>query len=42
MNIYGMATDTILLCYLADVELFHHQGGAQSVPPALKEFLDNI
>ncbi|KAM3144620.1 hypothetical protein pb186bvf_003227 [Paramecium bursaria] len=40
MNIYGMATDTILLCYLADVELFHNQGGAQSVPPALKEFLD--
>lgn len=41
MNVYGMGVDTILLCYMADVELFKHEGGAKSIPPALKEFLDN-
>lgn len=40
MNVYGMGVDTILLCYLADLELYKKEGGAKSVPPALKEFVD--
>jgi len=39
MNVYGMAVDSILLCYLVDTELYKHEGGAKSIPPSLKEFL---
>jgi len=39
MNIYGMGTDSILLCYLADYELHQNEGGAKSIPATLKEFL---
>jgi len=39
MNVYGMAVDTILICYIVDYELFKHEGGAKSIPPSLKEFL---
>jgi solute carrier family 44 (choline transporter-like protein), member 2/4/5 len=39
MNVYGMAVDAILLCYIADSELHRHEGGAKSVPESLKEFL---
>jgi len=39
MNVYGMGVDTILLCYIADSELYRHEGGAKSIPPSLKEFL---
>ncbi|CAD8074823.1 unnamed protein product [Paramecium primaurelia] len=37
MNVYGMGIDTILLCYMADRELF---STAKSVPQSLQEFLD--
>lgn len=40
MNVYGMAVDSILLCYIADSELNSKSGGAKSIPPSLKEFLD--
>lgn len=40
MSVYGMGVDTILMCYMADMELFKLEGGARSVPPALKEFLE--
>jgi len=39
MNLYGIGTDSILLCYLADYELNKNQGGAKSMPVTLKEFL---
>jgi hypothetical protein len=39
MNVYGMAVDSILLCYIADSELHRHEGGAKSVPSSLQEFL---
>lgn len=39
MNVYGMAVDAILLCYIIDSELHRNEGGAKSVPSSLKEFL---
>ncbi|CAD8075354.1 unnamed protein product [Paramecium sonneborni] len=36
MNVYGMGIDTILLCYMADKELF---STAKSVPVSLQDFL---
>ena len=35
MNVYGMAVDSILLCYIADTELHRSEGGAKSIPPSL-------
>jgi len=35
MNVYGMAVDSILMCYIIDNELNRNQGGAKSVPPSL-------
>lgn len=40
MNVYGMAIDAILMCYIVDSELNRSQGGAKSVPPSLQEFLN--
>lgn len=40
MNVYGMAVDSILMCYIVDSELNRSNGGAKSVPPSLKEFLN--
>ena len=40
MNVYGMAIDTILLCYIVDMELNRNKGGAQSIPPSLREFIE--
>lgn len=37
MNVYGMSIDTILLCYLADKDLFKE---AKSVPATLKDFFN--
>ena len=39
MNIYGMASDTLLMCLCVDKEL--SRGSAKSCPPSLLEFENN-
>eukprot|EP00386_Alphamonas_edax_P016284 GDKI01049728.1.p1 GENE.GDKI01049728.1~~GDKI01049728.1.p1 ORF type:complete len:698 (+),score=293.01 GDKI01049728.1:120-2213(+) len=40
MDVYGMAVDTTLCCFLADVEM--HGGEGQFTPAPLKEFLPKV
>lgn len=42
MTIYGMACDTVLLCFIYDEELNKQNGGqsAQHCPETLREFLE--
>lgn len=40
MNVYGIAIDTILLCYLIDEEVYKSEGGAKLVPESLATFLN--
>ncbi|KAF4722985.1 hypothetical protein FOZ63_024213 [Perkinsus olseni] len=39
-NVFGLAVDSMLQCFVADEELNKSCGGAQSTPPLLKNFLD--
>lgn len=40
MDLFGMGSDAILMCYLADYELYKAEGGPKSMPNSLKEFLE--
>ncbi|EER06786.1 ctl transporter, putative [Perkinsus marinus ATCC 50983] len=39
-NVFGLAVDSMLQCFVADEELNKASGGAQCTPPLLKKFLD--